>query len=180
MNPGPTAAALCIGIALIAVSTADARAGCSDPAAPEVDWVRCYMDERDLTGVDLRKARLRDTRFTRADLSRADLSGTDGFRAKFVSARLAETKFDGARLTDSDFTKANLTGASLINADLRRAKLFRAVLHGANLTGARLRGADLINADLSGALWTDGKTRCAKGSIGQCNTTPRKGTDGSS
>lgn len=174
------AATLGIGLALAAVPNTGAVAGCADPAGPEVDWVRCYFGERDLTGVDLSGARLRDTRFLRADLSDANLSGIDGFRAKFVSSRLVGTKFDGARLTDSDFTKADLTNASLVKADLRRAKLFRAALNGANLTGARLRGADLTNADLSGALWTDGKTRCAKGSIGQCNTMPHKGGDDSS
>ena len=169
-----------ISFVLVMLSGNQASAGCADPAAPEVDWVRCYHDERDLSGVDLSGARLRDTHFTRADLSSANLSGADGFRTKFVSARLIKTKFDGARLTDSDFTKADLTGASLVKADLRRAKLYRAILRDADLTGAKLRGADLINADLSGALWTDGKTRCAKGSIGQCNTTPRQGADGSS
>jgi uncharacterized protein YjbI with pentapeptide repeats len=169
-----------IGFALVTLSSNDAAAGCADPAGPEVNWVRCYHDERDLSGVDLSRARFRDARFTRADLSSADLSGADGFRTKFVSARLVNTKFDGARLIDSDFTKADLTGASLVKADLRRAKLFRAILRDANLTGARLNGADLVNADLSGALWTDGKTRCAKGSIGQCHTTPRQGNDGSS
>lgn len=167
-------------LALITLSSNDARAACADPAAPDVDWVRCYFDERDLRGVSLIGAHLRDTRFTRADLSSADLSKADAFRTKFVSARLVKTKLDGARLTGSDFTKADLTGASLVKADLRRAKLFRSILRDANLTGARLSGADLINADLSGALWTDGKTRCAEGSIGQCNTTQRSGTDGSS
>jgi len=49
------------------------------------------------------------------------------------------------------------------------AKLVAADLRGADFTGANLRGADFFRAQLGGALWTDGKTRCAVRSIGQCN-----------
>ena len=49
------------------------------------------------------------------------------------------------------------------------ARLFRATLRNADLTDARMTGADLLKADLSGATWTDGRTVCAEGSIGQCN-----------
>ena len=51
-------------------------------------------------------------------------------------------------------------------ANLSRARLFRANLRGVNFTNARMRGADLLEADLSGALWIDGKRRCAEGSRG--------------
>ena len=164
MKAGRLPLPACLALLVLAAAPVDqARAGCSDPAGPEVDWVRCYLDGRDLGGVDLSGARLRDARFIRANLTAANLAGADGFRSKFVSARMVGAKLDAARLTSSDLTKADLSAASLVGTDLRRAKLVRAILSDADLSDARLRGADLTDADLSGALWTDGKTRCAPG-----------------
>ncbi len=148
---------------------ATARAACTDPPAPEVNWQRCILDGLEYEGVDLSGARLRDGSFFRSDLSGSDLSGANAFRAKFVNAKLHETRLDGANLSEADFTKADLRGASLKGADLRRARFFRADLRGADLTGARLRGADLTRADLSGATWIDGKRICAEGPRGRCN-----------
>ena len=144
-------------------------AECSDVAAPEVYWRRCFQDARNLRDVDLSGAMLRDASFKRADLSNANLTGADARRAKFVSAVLHGARFDNANLALADMTKAELQGASLRNADLTRARMFRAILRGADLTGARLDEADLLHADFSEAVWIDGATICAEGSIGQCN-----------
>ena len=152
----------------LSLGAAPAKAACTDPARPGADWSRCYFEERDLSGVDLSGARLRDARFNRTELSGSDLSGIDGHRAKFITARLVGTRFDGAKLTEADFTKADLTGASFRGADMRRSRFFRATLRNADFTDARMNGADLLKADLSGATWTDGVTVCAEGSVGQC------------
>ncbi len=157
------------GLLATLVPAGTARAACTDPPAPEVNWQRCILDGEGLVGVDLSGARLRDGSFFRSDLSGSDLSGTNAFRAKFVNAKLREARLDGAKLSEADFTKADLRGASLKGADLRRAHFFRADLRGADLTGARLRGADLTRADLSGATWIDGTRICAEGSQGRCN-----------
>lgn len=154
---------------LLVCVSAPVLADCADVAAPEVYWRRCVHDAQNLRDVDLSGATLRDGSFKRTDLSNADLTGTDARRAKFVSAVLHGTQFDEANLALADMTKAELRGASLRNADLTRARLFRADLSGADLTGARLDGTDLLNADLSEAVWVDGVTICAEGSIGQCN-----------
>ena len=150
-------------------------AACTDPAMPGVAWRRCYFEERDFIGVNLSGAVLRDTRFHRANLSGANLAEVDAFRTKFVTATLTGVIFDRARLTEADFTKADLTGASFKGADLRRARLFRAILRNADFSKALMRGADLLKADLSGARWTDGRTICAEGSIGQCNAARTEG-----
>lgn len=142
---------------------------CTVPAGPGVDWQRCYMDQRSFAGDTLIGARLRETSFQRADLSGADLTRVDGYRVRFVSARLVGTRLDGAVVSEADFTKADLTGASLRGTDLRRSRFFHASLRGADLSGARTQGADFLNADLSGARWNDGVRQCAEGSIGQCN-----------
>jgi uncharacterized protein YjbI with pentapeptide repeats len=146
-----------------------ARALCTDPPGPEVNWQRCNFDRLDLAAVDLSGARLRDASFIRADLSGSKLVEADSTRAKFVNAVLKGAVFDKAKLYGADLTKADLNEASLKGADLRLARLFRASLRGADLTGARLGGADLSQADLSGATWTDGERVCAEGSVGRCN-----------
>ncbi|KIL99163.1 Pentapeptide repeat family protein [Paramagnetospirillum magnetotacticum MS-1] len=127
------------------------------------------MDGRDFTRHDLSGARLRETSFQRAKLEGAVLVKADGYRVRFVSAVLNGARLDDGLFSDADFTKADLGGASLVRADLRRARFFHASLRGADLTGAKTLGAELLNADLSGARWTDGKTICAEGSLGQCN-----------
>jgi uncharacterized protein YjbI with pentapeptide repeats len=146
-----------------------ARALCTDPPGPAVNWQRCNFDGLDLATVDLSGARLRDVSFIRADLSGSTLAKTDSTRAKFINANLKGATLDGAKLYQADMTKADLSEASLVGADLRLARLFRANLRGADLTGARLRGTDLTRADLSGATWTDGTRVCAEGSEGRCN-----------
>jgi hypothetical protein len=156
-------------VCLLVCASEPVLAECFDVPAPGVYWRRCLHDGQDLRDVDLSGATLRDSSFKRTDLSGANLTGADARRAKFVSAVLHETTFDGANLVRADLTKAELQGASLRNADLTSARMFRADLSGADLTGARLDGTDLLRADLSEAVWVDGVTICAEGSIGQCN-----------
>ncbi len=160
---GPLVLILAVGF-----SPAPAQAACADPPRPGVNWQRCYHDDRPFIDVDLTGANLREARMTWTDLSGANLSGIDARRAKFLNARLIGARLDGANLTEADFTSANLSGASLKDALLRGTRLFGANLRGADFTGARLERADLLNADMSGATWIDGKTVCAEGSISQC------------
>lgn len=166
LSPGRARALILFLFCALPASTVEAA--CTDSPAPGVVWTRCLLNERDLRGVALKDAVLRGSSFIRADLSGADLSGADGRNAKFVSARLETTRFAGADLKESDFTSADMTGADLRNADLSDARFYKTVLRDADLTGARLNDADILRADFSGALWTDGKTRCAEGSIGLC------------
>lgn len=156
---------------LIAGWAAPAGAACSDPPAPQVNWLHCAMDGENFAGADLKGAVLRDASFFRTDLSGAALARADGYRAKFVRATLAGAQLDGARLTESDFTGADLARASLRDTDLRRARLDHANLRGADLKGARLEGADLAHCDLSGATWVDGR-QCAEASEGSCREAP--------
>lgn len=156
-------------LAVALLSAAPALAGCTDPAAAEVNWRRCYLDGRDLPRADLRGAMLRDATFQRAMLEGANLANADAYRAKFVSADMKGAILDGARLIEADLTRAVLDGGTAKGADLRNAKLVGVSLVEVDLTGAQLGGADLRNADLSRAIWVDGKRVCAPNSIGQCN-----------
>jgi uncharacterized protein YjbI with pentapeptide repeats len=144
-------------------------AACTDPPGPGVNWQRCALDGLDLTELDLEGARVRAASFLRSDLSGSNLTDAEGYQAKFITATAEKVTFDGAQLSQADFTKAKLTDSSFVGADLRNARLYRADLTGADLTDAKLDGADITRAILDGATWTDGKTVCAKGSVGRCN-----------
>ena len=154
---------------LLALSAQTALAACTEFPEPGVNWRRCYHDGRDLTGVNLEGAMLRDATFQRSVMKGANLSQVDGYRAKFVSTGMTGVRLDHARLIEADLTRADLTGASLVETDLRNAKLVNAILRDTNLSGAKIQGTDFRNADLSGATWVDGSRKCAEQSIGQCN-----------
>jgi uncharacterized protein YjbI with pentapeptide repeats len=143
----------------LVVGAGPSLAACTDSAAPKVEWRRCVLDGSDLANRSFPDSNLRDASFVFANLSGADLSGSEASNAKFLSANLKGARLDRAVLTEADFTRA----------DLSRVHFFRAILRNADLSDAQMNGADLLNADLSGALWTDGKRRCAAGSIGRCN-----------
>lgn len=160
---------LAAGVSGLAVAGGPAWAACTDVARPGVEWRRCYHDGRNLQGVDLSGATLRDTSFQRANLAGANLREVSGFRVRFVSADMQGADLTGAEMSEADFTKADLSGAVLKDAFLRRARFFRTILRGADLTGADLEMVDLLHADLSGATWIDGERVCADDSIGQCN-----------
>ncbi|MFM2148110.1 MAG: hypothetical protein RLZZ187_416 [Pseudomonadota bacterium] len=157
-----------IPVLLALLAATPAIATCTDPAAPEVAWRRCLLDERDLSGADLTRAHMRDSSFQRTRLVGAKLVGADAFSARFVSADLSGADLTEATLREADFTRTLLRGATLTRADLRRARFFRADLTGADLTGADLNGADFSGAILDGARWTDGQRICAAGSVGTC------------
>ncbi len=86
---------------------------------------------RDLPGLDLSGARLRQ-----ANLSLATMD-----RSNFANANLSIANLFGGRFT----------GARFVAADLSRATLVGAYFGGADMTGAVLDGANLSGADLAGA-----------------------------
>ncbi len=126
---------------------------------------------RDLSGVDLRAARLagavlRGFRLRGACLEGAILSGADLRLTDLSEADLRGANLSGAMLARADLSFADLRGACLLTADLsestashadfREALLPMAVLRGALLRAAdfrwaRLDGARLCDADLDGA-----------------------------
>lgn len=147
---------------------AAAFAKCTDAPRPGVEWTRCFMNERSFTGIDMTDGIVRDSSFSRATLDNASFENVDARRAKFVSASMRAINLRHANLRDADMTKAILDKADLSHADLRSARFFQASLRNANLTGARLDNADFYRTDLSGAIWVDGETVCAEGSLSIC------------
>ncbi|QPC80929.1 pentapeptide repeat-containing protein [Phototrophicus methaneseepsis] len=62
----------------------------------------------DLTGANLREARLSNTDLSNSNLTNADLRGADLTNTKFINAKLVATLLVGSKLHDTDFTKAKL------------------------------------------------------------------------
>ena len=122
------------------------------------DCPSCDLRGADLAGANLRKADLQRALLDQADLSDSFLAGAD-----LRDADLGKADLQRALLNQADLSRADLTGA-----DLKAARLRETSLQEADLSGADLDQADLTGADLSGATWTDGRTRCAAGSIGAC------------
>jgi uncharacterized protein YjbI with pentapeptide repeats len=154
--------------ALILIGATPSFAACNSPAEPGVDWRRCLLDRRDLSGVDITGAVLRDASMQRSTLVGAKLVRVEGPDARFVSSDMKRTDLSNANFRGADFTRADLREAVLREADLRQARFFRADLRGADLTGADLGGVDFNNAQLGGARWIDGERVCAEGSVGIC------------
>jgi uncharacterized protein YjbI with pentapeptide repeats len=93
---------------------------------------------KDLRGQDLSHYNLNYTNLTGADLREARLIGSD----------MRHTILTNARLASADLSQALLNGADVHNADLSKAKLLGADLRSARLTGAILRRTKLVGAHL--------------------------------
>jgi len=107
---------------------------------------RDFLEQFNLTQVDLSGADLSDMQLNGIDLSRADLRGanlerTNLSRARLSEANLVRANLSGAILHDTNLSGADLGGACLLNANLRGADLIQANLSVADLSGADLTGS---------------------------------------
>ncbi|WP_204103498.1 MULTISPECIES: pentapeptide repeat-containing protein [Spirulina sp. CCY15215] len=113
-----------------------------------IDLNEANLRNINLSGADLRGAKLNVVNLSGANLSGANLSG-----AKLNVARLSGANLSKAILNHTHFNVANLIRADLreaefIEALIIRAELIRADLSGANLSGSNLEGTDLREANL--------------------------------
>ena len=113
-----------------------------------------------LNGADLRGIDLQDAYLSWADLRGANLGGADLRNTNFSGARLSGVTFRRADLRGAIFIEANLKEVSFVQAQLQNTKfdwasLFDATFYAANLESASLRGVDLCKADLRRANLTN-------------------------
>lgn len=117
----------------------------------------------DLSGADLRRARLGNLDLAGINLNDANLQGVSLVETQLSGSNLQRAHLDGANLTNANLEGANLSSAdlsplagktatSLVRADLKGAVLVGTNLQGANLTGATFDAATiLVGANLAGA-----------------------------
>lgn len=115
----------------------------------------------DLTGADLRRARISCGQLAATNLHYADLRGADFNSSELQQADLSRVRAQGVclayvRAADANMRQADLQNALLMGADLSGVDLTDADLTGADCRHARFRGArltrtNLSKADLSGA-----------------------------
>lgn len=114
----------------------------SGQSCTECNLFQANLSYRDLPGVDLSGARLRQ-----ADLSLATMNG-----ARFDRADMSIANLFGARFTGASFVSTNFERATLVGAHFGGANLSRANLAGANLSGAELdRARGLTQRQLDAA-----------------------------
>ena len=107
-----------------------------------------------LSGADLSGLDLRGARITGADLSGADLRGAKVDAAALVRCRIEGTNLDGTAIEGPDanavpWLQALWQGAAAWNAMRKNGR--PPLLIAADLRGARLRGADLSGVSLTSA-----------------------------
>lgn len=112
-----------------------------------IKWERLpnkyHLREADVSGLDLRYAKLRKVNFNETNLSGANL-----YRADLRQASLIQSHLMRAYLHQTNFYEADLRFVNMNGSDLREAHLIKANLYCANLSEANLRGADLSEVDL--------------------------------
>ena len=113
----------------------------------EVIWIRQALENREITKLDLRGAKMNTARLASADLSSASMDGVHLQLADLRVADLGQSSLVGAHMTWAD-----LSYASAIGADLRHAALYSAYLVDAKLTATNLSDADLSDAIASRAV----------------------------
>ncbi len=127
----------------------------------EANLIGAKLDRAKLNSSILTKADLRQSYLSCANLSNANLNGANLSNAKLDRSNLIQADLSNTNLSAVDFNEANLNkanlsdaildGAKLTNASLGNTNLSSAILIGANLQGATLSKANLTKADLSGA-----------------------------
>lgn len=113
--------------------------------------MRANFHDKNLSGLDLSRAVLREADFTQAVLYEANLTGADLYQADLRWADLNDANLTDADLCNADLRNADFEGAILYRANLYDANLFSANLYNADLRNVCLDKANLTNAYLSGA-----------------------------
>ncbi|BAZ21705.1 pentapeptide repeat protein [Kalymmatonema gypsitolerans NIES-4073] len=124
-------------------------------------WRSTSFYDLDLSGVNLRNARLANTDLRARKLYRTCLQGVTGLERARVDNRYLDLELPNvqkllvhAYCEDKNFNRLNLRGAYLQGADLRRFDFTDTELTGADLRDADLRGAILLHTQVMGVDFT--------------------------
>lgn len=113
------------------------------------------LDQRDLSGADLRYSILKGSSLIRSSLNMTNMSFADLREARldyakceksnFSNALMSDVVMEGAFLSSSNFSGASMYRASLRYADIKFAKFVAAKLTAANLGGANFTKSNFEN-----------------------------------
>lgn len=115
-------------------------------------YVNPDLSKLDLTGINLRDARMRETNFSGVVLVRANLVQCDLTMANLGEADLRTALLGGARLNSARLRKTALGHTKLYGTDLGTADLTGADFEAAHFQGVNLNGANLNEMNLTGAI----------------------------
>jgi len=108
-----------------------------------------WLQNKELSHIDLNKANLEGVNFSSVNLEGANLRG-----ANLKNANLQNAYLGAADLQNANLEAANLQGADLYNANLRGARFKNAKLAGVYLWDTNLTDVDLSGLDLQGSNMT--------------------------
>jgi uncharacterized protein YjbI with pentapeptide repeats len=111
-------------------------------------WQLAFFD---LSGADLREARLAWADLRSANLTSADLRGVFINDARAPYANFSNSKMQDSYLWGSDFREAIFRGSDLSGANLMCSQLVRTDFSDANLTGCKVYGISAWEVKLEGA-----------------------------
>lgn len=130
------------------------------PRPKSSTWDRfIFMFKDSCEGCDLSGADLRDAKLKKHNLSGANLSGADLQHAKMSESNLNKANLSRAKMSMADFSGVNFRGALLIEAEMIFSKFSWADMSSANLTGANMQSASFYHANLSSANLTQANMR---------------------
>ena len=117
-------------------------------SCPGCDLSKVNFSSLDLSGVNLREARVLESKFDGANLYGSNLSGVTAHNASFKGANLSEANLESADLDGVDLARANLTNAQLSAVDLKDASLKEAKLHFTDFSNSKLNHSDFSGATM--------------------------------
>jgi len=150
--------------------TKEAHAGCSDTAAPGVEWNNCRkrnlimagfdftgssFKRTDLSASDLRNSNFENTNFEKANLMRASLAGSKAPNSNFTGITASRTDFSRGNYRNANFQKAEINRADFSSSDLENANMSKADLSRVNFQEANLKGVNLSFSNISRANFKD-------------------------
>ena len=114
----------------------------------------CDLSNRDLFGVVLKMAVLKDIDFSHANLRTADLKQADIHNCRFHKAHMQWSILKGAGLHNSDLTQANLQFCDFSDTTMSDADFAGAFFHNAYHGNAELRNVNLAGTNLRFSTWS--------------------------
>jgi uncharacterized protein YjbI with pentapeptide repeats len=128
--------------------------------------IRPYLDDADLSGVDLSGAYFRHTSLGRVFLEHTNLKNADLVGAMLNGSILNHADLSYALLGGAILHSVNLSHANLYHADLSYANLRSSFLSGTDFTNSHAQGTNFAELDLSEAIGLETVMHSAPSTIG--------------